>query len=42
VELFRYLGTTLTIKFLFKKKLKLDWIQGIPAIIRCRIFFSSS
>jgi hypothetical protein len=24
VELFRYLGTTLTIKFLFKKKLKLD------------------
>ena len=38
VEEFKYLGTTLTIKIQFRKKLRADWIQGMLAIIWCRTF----
>ena len=38
VEEFTYLGTTLTIKILFRKKLRADWSQGMLAIIWHRIF----
>jgi hypothetical protein len=38
VEEFKYLGTKLKIKILFRKKLRADCIQGILAIIRSRIF----
>ena len=39
VEEFKYLGTTLTNKFLFRKKLRTDWSWGMLAIIRCRILY---
>ena len=38
VEEFKYLGTTLTIKILFRKKLRAARSQGMLTIIRCRIF----
>jgi len=38
VEEFKYLGTTLKIKILFRQKLRTDWSQGMLAVIRCRIF----
>ena len=38
VEQFKYLGTNLTSKILFRKKLSADCSQGMLAIIRCRIF----
>ena len=38
VEQFKYLGTNLTSKILFRKKLCADCSQGVLAIIRCRIF----
>jgi hypothetical protein len=39
VEDFKYLETTLTIKILFRKKLKADWSQGMVAIILYKMFF---
>jgi hypothetical protein len=38
VEQFKYLGTTLTNKILFRKKLRAFRNQGMLAIIRCIIF----
>jgi len=38
VEQSRYLGTTITNKFAFRKKLRVDWMQGMLAIIGRRIF----
>jgi len=38
VEGFKYIGKTLKFKFLLRKKLRKVRIQGIFAIIRCRIF----
>jgi hypothetical protein len=38
VEDFKYLGTTLTIKNLFRKKLRADFSQGMLATTWCRIF----
>jgi len=38
VEQFKYLGTTLTNRILFRKKLRAVRNQGMLAIIRCRIF----
>jgi len=38
VEEFKYLGATLTNQIVFRKKLGADWIQGMFAIIRCRMF----
>jgi len=39
VEEFKYLGTILTIKILFRKKLRADWSWRMLAIIQCRIFY---
>jgi len=38
VEEFKYLGTTLQIKILFRKKLSADRSQGMLNSIRCRMF----
>jgi len=38
VKEFKYLGTKLTNKILFRKKLRADWSWGMLCIIRCRIF----
>jgi len=38
VEEFKYLGKTITNQILFRKKLRADWSQGMPDIIRCRVF----
>jgi len=38
VDEFKYLGTTLKKKVLFRKKLRTDWSRGMLAITRCRIF----
>jgi len=38
LEQLKYLGTALTIKILFRKKLRADLSQGMLAVIWCRIF----
>jgi hypothetical protein len=38
VEEFKYLGTTLKIKIIFRKELRADSIQAMLATIRRRIF----
>ena len=37
MEVFKYLGTTLTIQNFIQEKIKSRFIQGMFAIMRCRI-----
>jgi hypothetical protein len=38
VEEFKYLGTTLTSQNSIQEEIKTRWIQGMLAMVRCRIF----
>jgi len=42
VEDFKYLGITLTNQNSIQEEIKVDWSQGMLAVIQCRIFYLTS